>query len=293
MSDSSPHKLYQTRIFLIYVHRVCDALSVVGSAIAVDLSSSGTPHLWNEHAMFFCVVLLLTQSLLTCSGCYNSPTFLDIRQQMRALALGLTATVLLATATSALHDFAEFQDGRQLILVLLLAGFGMVAIRLVLHRVIVHLITQGALCERIALVGDGPRAARILNHLRQWPTDEFKVVGLFDDRASRRSSALARYSFQGNSDDLVQVARRHRVDKIIVTLPWTAESRLNALLSKLRTVPCAIALCPANVIWDFGDSDIQRIAGIPLVAIANRQIGAKAELIKWLEDKFIGRFYLS
>ncbi|MEZ5863906.1 MAG: hypothetical protein R3D25_07460 [Geminicoccaceae bacterium] len=57
----------------------------------------------------------------------------------------------------------------------------------------------------------------------------------FDDRRDRIPDYIAGYPVLGTIDDLLVFARQHRIDQIVVALPWGAEERLLGWLKKLKS----------------------------------------------------------
>ena len=75
---------------------------------------------------------------------------------------------------------------------------------------------------------------------------DVRIVGVFDDRGDDRSpTPCAGLHKLGTVDDLVEFARRTRVDLVIFSLPISAESRILQMLKKLWVLPVDIRLVGA------------------------------------------------
>jgi Undecaprenyl-phosphate glucose phosphotransferase len=285
-------KFYSRWPFYQHLQRLIDVLILVsGMVIARGLGHHQAAALLSG-PLFACLIIVLAQIFLERSGSYSQATMVKFSRQIQALLTGMSMTVLAGVGVSLIDGFRGRDNIVAAGLALGLCLGLMIGARLLISVVINQLLARGYLRERIALVGASERAARIARHLAQQPSHDIMLVGLFDDRRARPAAPLEGCALLGTTDDLVAEARKRHFDRIIVTLPWTAEQRLRVLLNKLRAVPCAIDLCPTNIIWDFGNSDVRRVGGIPLVAIANRQVGTETELVKWIEDAVVASLLL-
>jgi Undecaprenyl-phosphate glucose phosphotransferase len=285
-------KLYHGWHFFIVISRVLDAFIMTASITIVYFVAGRNPYFWTDQRMFIYLVIVMSQIFLSHSGCYTQSAVVSLHKQMRGFAVGMGCTVIAALGASAINGFREFANVRELGICLGTCVIFMGLMRIVISGTISCLLSRGALRVRVALVGSDDRAARIVQHLTTGLSDEITLIGLFDDTPTPHSATLESCSLLGTIDDLVAAARQIRIDQVIVTIPWAAGEYLNTVLSKLRTIPCVIALCPPDVIWDNPNSDIKRLAGIPIVTVANRRVGGEAEIIKWLEDIILATILL-
>jgi Undecaprenyl-phosphate glucose phosphotransferase len=286
-------KIYFRWPFYQHLQRLIDILILLsGVVIARSLGHHPAGSLLGS-ALFALLFIVSAQIFLERNGSYSRPTMLKFSRQIGALLKGMSMTVLACVGVSLVDGFRGGDDSIAAVLALgLCLGF-MIEVRLLISFVIGQLLARGGLRERTALVGASERAARIVRQLAQQPNYEIMLIGLFDDWQVLPAKPVEGCPLLGTTDDLIAEARKGHFDRIIITLPWwTGEQRLSGLLNKLRTVPCAIDLCPSNIIWDFGNSDVRRLDGIPLVAIANRQIGTHAGLVKRIEDMIVASLLL-
>ena len=93
------------------------------------------------------------------------------------------------------------------------------------------------------MVGGGSAGESLVESLAAQKNSDVRLVGVFDDRGDDRSPMNARAMHKlGNVDDLVEFARRTRIDLVIVSLPISAESRVLQMLKKLWVLPVDIRL---------------------------------------------------
>ena len=104
-------------------------------------------------------------------------------------------------------------------------------LRVLVGRVVAKWQQAGILERRAVLVGGGPEAVELIQALRKEPTNDIRIVGIFDDRTPDRIPALAEgYPRLGRIDELLEFGRQAEVDMLIMALPMAAEARLMQLL---------------------------------------------------------------
>jgi FlaA1/EpsC-like NDP-sugar epimerase len=102
---------------------------------------------------------------------------------------------------------------------------------------------MGRLERRTALVGGGESGEELIRALEAQHDTGLRICGVFDDRNDDRSPDLVGgYPKLGTVDDLVEFARRTRLDLVIFTMPISAETRLLQMLRKLWVLPIDIRL---------------------------------------------------
>ena len=93
-------------------------------------------------------------------------------------------------------------------------------------------------------------------------------------------------------DDLVEFARRTRVDLVIFSLPISAESRILQMLKKLWVLPVDIRLAAHSNKLRFRPRAYSYIGNIPVLDVFDKPITDWDVVMKWLFDKIIGSLTL-
>ncbi|MGN6388017.1 MAG: undecaprenyl-phosphate glucose phosphotransferase [Burkholderiaceae bacterium] len=277
-------KLHHNWHFFINCLRVADfgALFLAG-CIANELrfgefvpDSSGLLFLY-----FSAVATLVALQL---AGSYRPRTLADLGNQLSALfvgGVGALMTVLIGgfvTGSSANYSRAWITGAVALGAVFLIGN------RVAISAFSRHVVRQGHLRDRIVLVGVNEHAEKIIANLAGKAYSGARLLGAFDDRATRLSHSLRGCPVLGSVDELLTYVRSNKVDRVVVTLPWTSSDRIQWLLKKLRTVPVRVDLVPHDLIWQFNLSGMERLADIPIITIANRRIDEQSGLVKRIED---------
>lgn len=173
------------------------------------------------------------------------------------------------------------------------SGGGALALQL-LARPVVQRWRQASLTgHRVAIVGSGEPAQRLVNWLEANADDVVQVVGVFDDRRGRGPDRVGlSHRICGTTDDLIEYYRQAPIDKIIIALPHHAEERLLAILQRLKQLPVDIALAPDLVGFRVPDSTTAEMAGLQMRSLAQRPLRASQRFVKDLFDRALAALLL-
>ena len=148
---------------------------------------------------------------------------------------------------------------------------------------------EGRLTRRTAIVGGGAAGEALAAAIRDQRDSDVRVIGLFDDRGDDRSpQALAGARKLGTVDDLVEFARRTRVDLVIFSLPIMAEDRILQMLKKLWVLPVDIRLSAHSNKLRFRPRSYSYLGTVPVLDVFDRPITDWDVVMKWMFDKSIG-----
>jgi Undecaprenyl-phosphate glucose phosphotransferase len=179
------------------------------------------------------------------------------------------------------------------------AGFyagGLVALlteRLCVTLSVRALTRSGRLERRTAIVGGGEAGETLIRALEAQRDTGLRVCGVFDDRNDDRSPDLvAGYPKLGTIDDLVEFARRTKLDLVIFTLPISAEARLLTMLRKLWVLPIDIRLSAHMSKLRFRPRSYSYIGAVPVLDVFDRPIADWDIVVKYLFDKVVGTLAL-
>jgi Undecaprenyl-phosphate glucose phosphotransferase len=165
----------------------------------------------------------------------------------------------------------------------------LLAFRRALFLLVRRWTRQGRLSRRTAIVGGGDASEALINAIADQPDSDVRIVGLFDDRGDERSpNAVAGLRKLGTVDDLVEFARRTRVDLVIFTRPITAEARILQMLKKLWVLPVDIRLSAHSNKLRFRPRSYSYIGNVPVLDVFDRPITDWDVVMKWLFDKIVG-----
>jgi Undecaprenyl-phosphate glucose phosphotransferase len=152
---------------------------------------------------------------------------------------------------------------------------------------------DGRLDRRTVVVGADKNGESLIGSLAAQRDSDVRVIGVFDDRGDARSAASCEgVQKLGSVDDLVEFARRTRVDLVIFSLPISAEGRILQMLRKLWVLPVDIRLSAHTNKLRFRPRSYSYIGNVPVLDIFDRPIADWDVVMKWLFDKIVGSLAL-
>ncbi|MCU4181883.1 undecaprenyl-phosphate glucose phosphotransferase [Bosea sp. BH3] len=214
------------------------------------------------------------------------------RTALRIVA-GWTLLFLLALAIFFLLKIGD-QISRIWLISFYLGGAGaLLCGRVAIMAGVLHLTRTGRLERRTAIVGGGEAGEALIRALEAQKDTGLRICGVFDDRNDERSpESVAGHPKLGTVEDLVEFARRTRLDLVIFTLPISAEARLLAMLRKLWVLPIDIRLSAHLAKLQLRPRSYSYFGSVPLLDIFDRPIADWDILVKWVFDKVVGTLAL-
>jgi Undecaprenyl-phosphate glucose phosphotransferase len=161
--------------------------------------------------------------------------------------------------------------------------------RLALAQMVRQWMRDGRLERRTVVVGADDEGESLIEALAEQPDSGLRILGVFDDRGDdRAATTCAGKPKLGTVDDLVEFARRTRVDLVIFSLPITAEKRILQMLRKLWVLPVDIRLSAHTNKLRFRPRSYSYIGGVPVLDVFDRPITDWDVVVKGLFDKIVG-----
>jgi len=171
----------------------------------------------------------------------------------------------------------------------------LIAERLVLRNMVRHWARQGRLDRRTIIVGSDANGEKLINALRAQQDDDtdIRVLGVFDDRNDSRALATCAGAPKlGKIDDILEFARRTRVDLVLFALPISAETRILDMLKKLWVLPVDIRLSAHTNKLRFRPRAYSYLGNVPTLDVFEAPITDWDQVTKRLFDHVVGGLIL-
>ncbi|MDE2379432.1 undecaprenyl-phosphate glucose phosphotransferase [Bradyrhizobium sp.] len=283
------HKAYSPIVIAGFV-RLADfaMLSVVGTAVylAYVIPLSGF------HWEYFVAILGITAVAVVCfqaADIYQVQLFRGHLRQMTRMISSWSFVFLLFIGVS---FFAKV--GGEVSRVWL-AGFffvGLAALigsRAFLRSLVRNWARQGRLDRRTIIVGSDRTGEELIEALNAQDDSDIHILGVFDDRNdSRALDTCAGAPKLGKVDDIVEFARRTRVDLVLFALPISAETRILEMLKKLWVLPVDIRLSAHTNKLRFRPRSYSYLGEVPTLDVFEAPITDWDLVMKWLFDCIVG-----
>jgi Undecaprenyl-phosphate glucose phosphotransferase len=170
---------------------------------------------------------------------------------------------------------------------------GLLAFRRGLFLMVRRWTRQGRLDRRTVVVGADERGEALISAISGQRDTDVHIVGVFDDRGDARSAtSIDGRRKLGTVDDLVDYARRTRVDLVIVSLPISAEGRILQMLKKLWVLPVDIRLAAHSNTLRFRPRAYSYIGNVPVLDVVDKPLTDWDVVTKGLFDRIIGSLML-
>ena len=171
--------------------------------------------------------------------------------------------------------------------------FALVAFRRGLFLLVRRWTRQGRLDRRTVIVGADANGDALVKRLGEQRDSDVHIVGMFDDRSVERSpTTFAGQQKLGTVDELVEFARRTRIDLVIFALPISAEGRILQMLKKLWVLPVDIRLAAHSNKLRFRPRSYSYIGSMPVLDVLDKPIADWDVVTKWLFDRIVGGLML-
>src|ERR1700722_16044344 len=213
-------------------------------------------------------IAVMSMLALQVADVYQVQAFRGHEKQYMRLASAWSVVFLIAISMSffakAGHEFSRVWLGSFYVLGLAT----LTPSRRALFLLVRHWTKQGRLDRRTVVVGADARGESLINAILAQRDNDVRIVGLFDDRNDDRApTTIAGRTKLGTVDDLVDFARRTRVDLVIFSLPISAEGRILQMLKKLWVLPVDIRLAAHSNKLRFRPRAYSYIGNVPVLDV--------------------------
>ncbi len=165
--------------------------------------------------------------------------------------------------------------------------------RLLLRAMVRGWARQGRLDRRTIVVGSDETGEKLVEALKTQEDSDITVLGVFDDRNDNRAlDTCAGSPKLGKVDDIVEFARRSRVDLVLFALPISAETRILEMLKKLWVLPVDIRLSAHTNRLRFRPRSYSYLGKVPTLDVFEAPITDWDLVMKWLFDHAVGAVIL-
>ncbi len=222
-------------------------------------------------------------------GCYDIDAQFSLRQAWQRVATSWVATVLFMLTLGFLLKVSDDVSRAWTLAWFAGGGVMLLASRVAMTVWVRRLKRQGIFDQRVVIFGAGPQGVRLANYIQSHDKLTIALLGFADDRRDGRvAKATAGMPVLGNLEALVAMIRDGRVDQVIVALPWSAEARLQEVVSTLALTPVRIRLAPDLASFVFAARPVVLLGELPVMTLFERPISGIDAWAKIVEDRVLG-----
>lgn len=174
----------------------------------------------------------------------------------------------------------------------------MVALRVIVHRILLDRHRRGVGLERIVLVGERDLCMAWVERLAERPELGLQVAGMVvgaqaveDEHEPTRQRALPAPKVLA-LDDLRDEVEAGRVERVIVCGHLSDHHLVSSVLKALLPTAVVVQYAPDYLMTPLFLFRVGDCAGRPLIDLSASPLDEAAQAIKWVEDKVLAMFIL-
>ena len=240
-----------------------------------------------------CGIAALAVVAMQAADIYHVQAFRQLFGEIVRLTAAWSMVFLVAIAVMFFAKLGDLYSRVWFAGVYLVGGAALIGFRACLYGVVRAWTREGRLDRRAVVVGGGDAGETLITALDRQRDSDVRVIGVFDDRGEDRAPPeCSGHQKLGSVDDLVEFARRTRVDLVIFSLPISAEGRILQMLKKLWVLPVDIRLSAHTNKLRFRPRSYSYIGTVPVLDVFDKPIADWDVVMKWLFDKVVGTLAL-
>jgi Undecaprenyl-phosphate glucose phosphotransferase len=269
---------------------------VLLSAIGIGIYLFYVVPLSGFHWEYFAAIIGMTIAAVICFQAADIYQVQVFRGQLRQMTRMISSWAFVFLLFIGASFFAKL--GSEISRLWLSAFFFMglavlIAERLFLRALVRSWARQGRLDRRTVIVGSDKSGEQLVEALNNEHDNDIHMLGVFDDRNDDRAlDTCAGSPKLGKVDDIVEFARRTRVDLVLFALPISAETRILEMLKKLWVLPVDIRLSAHTNKLRFRPRSYSYLGKVPTLDVFEAPITDWDLVMKWLFDRVVGSICL-
>ncbi|MFN5569625.1 MAG: undecaprenyl-phosphate glucose phosphotransferase [Bradyrhizobium sp.] len=293
VTNQKVHRAYSPIVLAGFV-RSADfgLLSFVGSAVYFGYVVPISGFHWE----YLAAIVGMAISAVICFQAADIYQIQVFRAQVRQMTRMISSYCFVFLLFIGLSFFAKLgsEVSRLWLAAFFFIGLGaLITSRVVLANRIRSWARQGRLDRRTIIVGADQSGEDLVRALKLQNDSEIEILGVFDDRSDSRSlDTCAGVPKLGKVDDIVEFARRTRVDLVLFALPISAETRILDMLKKLWVLPVDIRLSAHTNKLRFRPRSYSYLGAVPTLDVFEAPITDWDLVMKWLFDRLVGALIL-
>ncbi|EPN52807.1 capsular polysaccharide biosynthesis protein, partial [Pseudomonas syringae pv. actinidiae ICMP 18807] len=216
-----------------------------------------------------------------------------LRELAKVFSYWAMTFVTLQSLNYLLINRMQLPDNGQLrwfaLVLAVLCGYRLL-IRLTLHKLRRH----GFNTRRVAIVGTGQVGERLARSISLAPWMGLNLLGFYDSHPQQmnQDGKRRRVPVLGDLHQLIEDAREGRIDKVYITLAFSADAQLSELITGLSDTTASVYLIPDVFMFDLLHARSESINGLASISIFDSPMDGAWSLAKRAEDILLSSLIL-
>lgn len=201
------------------------------------------------------------------------------------MVAGILTVSLYSTSILLLNARAQFD------IPALIVGLSKVSVLILVCLFLIRLVVARVLFPRsirVAVLGITLPGLAIEQALRQEYNRSHVDIKFYEDRLNIRDSHFVSIKREGNSRDLLALAKSGEVDEIYIALPMIAQQRIRNFLDEFSDSTVDVFLVPDLLSYSAHISQLRMFGNIQTISIFTSPFEDEGAIIKRIEDIILG-----
>lgn len=145
----------------------------------------------------------------------------------------------------------------------------------------------------VAIIGANETAGELNKEILNTPETGYNVLGVYDDRAPERIVVPKGLELRGRINELYDDVNSGKVDMVFISLPMTANRRIEQILRVLGDTPAQVHLVPNFFVYNLLHSRICNVGELQTVSVFDSPMKGAMNFLKRVEDIILASAILS
>ncbi|MCS6772528.1 MAG: sugar transferase [Anaerolineae bacterium] len=155
-----------------------------------------------------------------------------------------------------------------------------------------RLRARGVGVANVLIIGAGEIGRAVMRTIFARPELGYRCIGFLDDDPARGHTDIGRFPALGEVSALEALLDRGGVDEVVITLPWSAQAKIQRVLEICQARGVRARAAPSLLQLNLSQVNVTDFGGIPVIGPREPKAG---ELDRWLKrgmDLALGSLFL-
>ena len=151
---------------------------------------------------------------------------------------------------------------------------------------------RGIGVNSVLIIGAGELGRAVMRTLVARPELGYRCIGFVDDDPVRGNTNIGRFPALGALDCLPGILRNNKVDEVVITLPWSAQPKINQVVDLCHHRGVRARVVPSLLQINLGHINVDDFGGIPMLSMREDQLSPDDHMLKRIMDIIIATLAL-
>ena len=236
------------------------------------------------------VAVILSAIIFPRFNLYNSWRGKQWYSHLHAVFLALLSVVLILTLLSVFLKVSE-QYSRLWLISWFVTSFTLiVGYRFLTYLLLTWIRESGYNRRNVLVVGAGDLGKLVSKNLSSQRTSGYDIALFLDDNSEIQGKTIDGVNIFSDMEKIESYVQEYNIREVWIALPLRAEKRLKEIIALLRYNMVSIKLIPDIFGLELMNHSVCKVAGVYALDLRSTPMVGWRQLVKYLEDRFIGLF---